>query len=69
MIEKGDNSTSRCEDSGKWSPLSLTCLPVPCGVAPYVENSTISYKLSNMGFTAQYTCHSGFVINNRKRIE
>ena len=67
-IPEGDGITSTCQEDSEWSPLSLSCLPGPCGPAPYVDNGNVTYAFSAMVFTAHYICNAGYVFENRKFI-
>ncbi|GFO36788.1 sushi, von Willebrand factor type a, egf and pentraxin domain-containing protein 1 [Plakobranchus ocellatus] len=59
VIQGEDNSTALCQIDEEWTPVSLTCLPVPCGDIPPVANSKVEYKLDNEIFWAHFTCDSG----------
>ncbi|GFR58360.1 sushi, von Willebrand factor type A, EGF and pentraxin domain-containing protein 1 [Elysia marginata] len=61
-VQEGSNSTSTCQENGEWSPPSIQCLAVPCGSAPSVPNSSVTYKLTDeREFDAVYTCDNGYV--------
>ncbi|GFO07402.1 sushi, von Willebrand factor type a, egf and pentraxin domain-containing protein 1 [Plakobranchus ocellatus] len=62
MKGKG-NSTTMCQEDGQWSPVSLSCDPIPCGAAPSVNNSEVTYNYTAGAFTAQYTCLTGYVFD------
>ena len=67
VVEGEDNSTSRCEENSKWSPLALTCRSIPCGAALSVAKSDITYSMTGLGtIVAQYTCHPGYAFDSGK---
>ncbi|RUS78166.1 hypothetical protein EGW08_014075, partial [Elysia chlorotica] len=65
VVEREDNSTSMCQENEEWSPVGVTCIPVPCGDAPSANNTDVTYiRLDVDLFKAQYTCHPGFKFAN-----
>ena len=62
VTEREDNSTATCQANGQWTRVAMTCLPVPCGHAPAVNNTDVTYNSFDRGiFLAQYTCQPGYI--------
>ncbi|RUS85786.1 hypothetical protein EGW08_006415 [Elysia chlorotica] len=59
-VVKEGVSFSTCLDTGKWSSVTMSCVPVPCGPAREVNNSEVQYTTVNGQIRAEFTCHAGF---------
>ena len=61
-LKKGeDNSTTQCMENGEWSSVGLVCNSIPCGPAPQVDNSHVSFFTFNDLIYAGYICDEGFI--------
>jgi formylglycine-generating enzyme required for sulfatase activity len=49
-----------CTDTGLWSGVPTSCLPVDCGEPPVVENGERTFVETTLASSASYVCDTGY---------
>ena len=60
-------NNSTCSEVGSWEPPPPTCVPVDCGQPGDILHGDVNYGLTTYKNTAEYSCHSGYILKGSKR--
>ncbi|XP_029296537.1 LOW QUALITY PROTEIN: sushi, von Willebrand factor type A, EGF and pentraxin domain-containing protein 1-like [Cottoperca gobio] len=62
FYNKGGDNESICNEHGQWTPPTLSCQEVDCGVPALVPHSVMLWdEVSTVGSQVVYQCNSGYV--------